>query len=412
MPLKPKITNILKRSNSFCDGSKQEAVTKQLGKSEVSVQDSYSAGAIDVVKSKNVLDGNTVGWCGGDYKEDETHGRNRRTIKGTASEEVRYKETLIDELHKSNHDLRIKLAGAENKIAQLRLRIEAHCECCSRGLGVEDYAEQKEYNDWSSGYSGMETFHQMNPQFWKSNDFNGMASDASPYLSKTAEDILNPYIKVKRWQDAMDSRNVKENDSSTGSTYALKRSSRPPSPHVSGRSAPFPRAESPSSGVSNDFSMLPTASRSNAPGAIDTPRRYDNYGQVNKNRCYHPRSFELGGNNKIEPYEDPIPVTLHRDTTKKSKEDWYVNPNHDQRQSDSSLSTILNSNDSCPINFAHSNMRDHQRFTDQYYQPLLKNVYQEQNQRYRRKGTQNDTASGIMGQLMKLREEKKGNFPK
>uniref|UniRef100_A0A0A9WLK3 Uncharacterized protein n=1 Tax=Lygus hesperus TaxID=30085 RepID=A0A0A9WLK3_LYGHE len=342
MPLKTKIANIIKRSNSFCDGSKYETGTQPLIKVEHSVHDCYSTDAIDVVKCKKGLDVNApMGWCGGDFNE---AGTLERDIVRNVTEEGQNKNTLVDELYKSNHELRIKLAGAENKIAQLRLRIEAHCECCSRGLGVEDYAEQKEYNDWSSGYSGMETFHQMNIR--KS---NGLASDPSPYLIKTTEDILNPYIKVKRWQDAMDSRNVKENESSTGSTYALRRSSRPLSPHnVSARSAPVPRAESPSSGVSNDYVLpnSPMASRCNAPNMIDTSRRYESSGQVDRNRCYQRKSFELGGNIKVESCEDRIPVNLRRETTKTTPEEWYLSPGHNQRQSDSSQSTNLNSNES------------------------------------------------------------------
>lgn len=46
-------------------------------------------------------------------------------------EDLKYKDLIISSLYEINNSLRMKLAKAENKIFELRVKSESHCKCCA-----------------------------------------------------------------------------------------------------------------------------------------------------------------------------------------------------------------------------------------------------------------------------------------
>ncbi|XP_014271356.1 uncharacterized protein [Halyomorpha halys] len=73
-------------------------------------------------------------------KEDVPFGVELRSKYVRLLEDLKFKDVMIAALHQSNHSLRLKIADAENKISDLRLKSESHCKCCTHRNSVEESA--------------------------------------------------------------------------------------------------------------------------------------------------------------------------------------------------------------------------------------------------------------------------------
>lgn len=73
-------------------------------------------------------------------KEDVPFGVELRAKYVRLLEDLKFKDVMIAALHQSNHSLRLKIADAENKISDLRLKSESHCKCCTYRNSVEENA--------------------------------------------------------------------------------------------------------------------------------------------------------------------------------------------------------------------------------------------------------------------------------
>lgn len=64
-------------------------------------------------------------------------------------DDLKFKDILIASLHESNHNLRMKIAEAENKISELRFKSQAHCGCCTNQSG-NDTTELRRFENTKS----------------------------------------------------------------------------------------------------------------------------------------------------------------------------------------------------------------------------------------------------------------------
>ncbi|CAB0019266.1 unnamed protein product [Nesidiocoris tenuis] len=133
--------------------------------------------------------------------EDEPKASGKKLI-----DELKEKQILIDELQESNRGLRIRCADAENKIFELRVKCESHCDCCQKDPPPPNESDGR----WNWRHSHVET---------QSKDFFNFRRN--PFSNSFKFDETGREIGVARLNSTCPSRLHREAESSSSEELAL-----------------------------------------------------------------------------------------------------------------------------------------------------------------------------------------------
>ncbi|BET01539.1 Hypothetical protein NTJ_14355 [Nesidiocoris tenuis] len=133
--------------------------------------------------------------------EDEPKASGKKLI-----DELKQKQILIDELQESNRGLRIRCADAENKIFELRVKCESHCDCCQKDPPPPNESDGR----WNWRHSHVET---------QSKDFFNFRRN--PFSNSFKFDETGREIGVARLNRTCPSRLHREAESSSSEELAL-----------------------------------------------------------------------------------------------------------------------------------------------------------------------------------------------
>lgn len=140
-------------------------------------------------------------------------------------EDLKFKDVLITELQESNHSLRLKYAEAENRIAELRLKCESHCDCCNFKSVPSTPTIQNNLDIVS--HRNVSESCLPHARFLST---PSTESKVTSPQSKDSASILNSnddsFMKVKRWQDSISTLSAASSDTSVMNTTRVPVSTR------------------------------------------------------------------------------------------------------------------------------------------------------------------------------------------
>lgn len=119
-------------------------------------------------------------------------------------EDSKFMDVMITSLYESNYSLRMKIADAENKIFELRLKSESHCKCCankSSDTSIDSSSRDStnyQYKYKVSPLTKSEPCLQLSPPSKyesKNSSIKGFPEDESSTLFSK-----NTFVKAKQWQ--------------------------------------------------------------------------------------------------------------------------------------------------------------------------------------------------------------------